>query len=191
MKTSFYTEEELKGLGLKSFGKNVLISRKASIYGAENISIGNNTRIDDFCILSGNIEIGSYVHIAAFCALYGSKGIIVKDFSGLSAKVIIYSASDDFSGEFLIGPMLPSKFINVTGSTVILEKYVQIGAGSIILPGLTLAEGAVVGAMSLVNKNLDEWTINVGIPAKFLKERKRNILELEKKFRKECGEIKK
>lgn len=50
---SFYTEAELKELGLKSFGKSVLLSKKVSIYGAKNISIGNNVRIDDFCILSG------------------------------------------------------------------------------------------------------------------------------------------
>lgn len=49
--TSFYSEEELRSIGLKSYGKNVLISRFARIYGAESISIGNNVRIDDFCIL--------------------------------------------------------------------------------------------------------------------------------------------
>lgn len=59
--TSFYTEEELKGLGFRHIGNGVCISRKASIYGAQNISLGDHVRIDDFCILSGRIEIGSYV----------------------------------------------------------------------------------------------------------------------------------
>ena len=58
--TSFYTEEELKGLGFRHIGNGVCISRKASIYGAQNISLGDHVRIDDFCILSGRIEIGSY-----------------------------------------------------------------------------------------------------------------------------------
>ena len=57
--TSFYTEEELKGLGFRHIGNGVCISRKASIYGAQNISLGDHVRIDDFCILSGRIEIGS------------------------------------------------------------------------------------------------------------------------------------
>lgn len=46
--TSFYSEDELKSIGLKTYGENVLISRFARIYGAKNISIGNNVRIDDF-----------------------------------------------------------------------------------------------------------------------------------------------
>jgi galactoside O-acetyltransferase len=65
MKSNFYDESELKELGLKSFGRNVLISRKCSIYGGENMAFGNNVRIDDFCILSGEITIGNYCHIAA------------------------------------------------------------------------------------------------------------------------------
>ena len=73
---SFYSNEELKQLGLKSFGKNVLISKKCSIYGADKISIGNNVRIDDFCILSGKIVIGNYVHISAYSALYAGGGRI-------------------------------------------------------------------------------------------------------------------
>lgn len=183
MKTSFYSENELKKLKLKSYGKNVLISKKTSIYGAENIVIGSNVRIDDFCILSGNISIGSYVHIAAYCAIYGKSGVVIKDFSGLSPKVVIFSLTDDFSGEYMISPLVPSEFTNVTGGPVIINKYVQIGSGSIVLPNLVLGEGSAIGAMSLVNKNINEWTINVGTPAKFLKVRKRNILNLVKKIK--------
>ena len=62
---SFYKKDELKKLGLKHYGNNVLISRKCSIYSPEKISIGNNVRIDDYCILSGNITIKNYVHISA------------------------------------------------------------------------------------------------------------------------------
>ena len=60
---SFYSDEELKKIRFKSLGENVLISKKASIYSPEKIIIGNNVRIDDFCILSGNIQIGNHVHI--------------------------------------------------------------------------------------------------------------------------------
>ena len=69
--TSFYAEEELKQIGFQAIGKDVLISRKVSIYGAAHISIGNHVRIDDFCILSGYLVLGSYIHIAAYTALYG------------------------------------------------------------------------------------------------------------------------
>lgn len=88
MKTSFYSEEELKEIGLKSYGKNVLISRNATIYGADKISIGDNVRIDDFCILSGNISLGSYIHIAAYCGLFGGDaGIIMEDFTDRKSVV--------------------------------------------------------------------------------------------------------
>ena len=188
MTSAFYSSQELRRLGIHSVGKNVLVSRKASLYGKENISIGDNSRIDDFCILSGKIEIGRYVHIAAFCALYGAKGIVIKEFSGLSAKSIIYSASDDFSGEFMIGATVPQEFTNVTGGTVVLEKYVQVGAGCIIMPNVTLEEGVSVGAMSLVTKSLPSWTINIGIPARFYKRRSMNLLELAKTLRtSECN----
>ena len=50
-------EEELSALGLKSYGKNVLISRKCSVYSAENIEIGNNVRIDDFVNISSRVVI--------------------------------------------------------------------------------------------------------------------------------------
>jgi len=124
---SFYTNIELKDLGLKSYGNNVLISKKASIYNPENIEIGDNVRIDDFCILSGKIKLGSYIHISAFCALYGKYGIEMLDYCGTSPNTIIFSASDDFSGNYLINPMIPNQFTNVTGGKVTLSKYVQIG----------------------------------------------------------------
>ena len=66
---AFYTEEELHHLGFKALGKNVKISKRASIYNPELIEIGDHSRIDDFCVLSGKIRIGRNVHIAVFCNL--------------------------------------------------------------------------------------------------------------------------
>jgi len=86
MATSFLSREELMEIGFKSIGENVLLSSKASIYGPENIEIGNNVRIDDFCILSGKIKLGSYIHIAAYSALFGGEeSITMEDFTGLSS----------------------------------------------------------------------------------------------------------
>jgi len=181
---SFYNKEELKGIGLKSFGENVLISRKTSIYGAENISIGDNVRIDDFCILSGKIDMQSNIHISAGVYLYaGNSGIEIGEFSGVSAKTIIYAISDDFSGSFLIGPMIDSKYRNVISKKVFIGRHVQIGASCVILPGVTLNEGISVGAMSLVNYDLEDWSINIGIPAKKIEERKKELLKYEKEIK--------
>ena len=87
-KSSFYSEIELKELGLKRCGYNVKISRYARLYSPQSISIGNNVRIDDFCILSGNITLGNNIHISAFVALYGAEGIEFEDYTGISARSI-------------------------------------------------------------------------------------------------------
>jgi galactoside O-acetyltransferase len=177
MNNSFLNPNELKSLGLKSYGINVLISRKASFYSPECISLGNNVRIDDFCILSGNITIGSFVHISAYCALYGRHGIIMENYSGISPRCTIFSATDDFSGNYLIGPMVDESKTNVRGGLVTIKKYAQVGAGCIIMPELTINEGVAVGAMSLVNKNLEAWNIYAGIPARIIRKREKNLLD--------------
>lgn len=184
MKTSFYSEEELGGLGLKSFGHHVLISRKASFYGAERIAVGSHVRIDDFCLLSGAITLGSHIHISAYSALYGEFGIELEDYAGISPRCTLFSASDDFSGNYLVGPMVPGQYTRVTGGKITLKRFCQIGAGSVILPGVTLNEGVAVGAMSLVKKDLDAWGIYAGSPARLIKTREKGLLV----FHKECEE---
>jgi len=173
---SFYTLEELRNIGFCSIGRSVFISKKASFYSVENIIIGSDVRIDDFCILSGTIRIGSHVHISAYCGLYGANGIELEDYTGLSPRCTVFSATDDFSGNFLIGPMVNENFTNVTGGKVILHKYSQVGASSIIMPGAILNEGVAVGAMSLVKGSLNEWSIYAGVPAKKINDRSRNLM---------------
>ena len=158
MTTSFYTEQELKDLGLKSFGHNVLLSRKASIYGAENISIGHDVRIDDFCILSGKITLGSYIHISAYTALYaGSEEITIGNFSSISSRCVVYALTDDYSGQVLLNSMVPDEYKHVISEKVIIDDYVNIGTGCTVFPGVHIAEGCAVWAMSMVSKSLKEW----------------------------------
>ncbi len=178
METSFYSKEELEKIHFRSLGSDVLISRKCSIYGANQISIGNHVRIDDYCILSGLINIGSYIHISAFSALYGRFGITLEDFTTVSARVLIFSQNDDYSGSFLTNPMVPEKYTNVSGGMVTLKRFSIIGAGSVVLPKVTLNEGAAVGSMSLVNKDIDEWSIYAGIPVSFKKKRNTDMISL-------------
>ena len=180
---SFYSQEELKNIGFQTFGRNVLISRKASVYGAEQISLGNNVRVDDFCILSGKIEIGNYVHIAAYSALYGGeKGIFIADFANLSSRVSVYSISDDYSGETMTNPMVPEEYKNVESNPVKIEKHVIIGSASVVLPGTFLQEGSAFGSFSFITQNSEPWSINVGIPAHKIKNSEQNILVLERKM---------
>lgn len=183
MKTNFYEREELYGIGFKSVGEDVRISRKASFYGADKIVIGNHIRIDDFCILSGNIILKDYIHIAAYCALFGGKeGIEMENYSGLSSRVAIYAESDDYSGNAMTNPTISAEYRNVTGGKVILKEHVIIGTGTSIMPDIIIGEGCAVGSMSLVNKSIDSWGIYAGIPCKRIKERNKKILVIEQKM---------
>ena len=169
----------MKNMGFKTIGNNVLISRFARFYDAKSIEIGNNVRIDDFCILSGEIKLGSYIHISAYTALYGKFGIEMEDYSGLSPRCTIFSASDDFSGNYFIGPMLDSKFTNVKGGKVLIGTYSQLGSNCVVFPGVMIKEGVAVGAMSLVLNDLDSWKIYKGIPAAYYKDRSRKLLDMD------------
>ena len=187
----FYTQEKLEKIGFKSLGKNVLISDKVSIYSPKNISIGNNVRIDDFCVLSagdGYINIGNYIHIAVFTTIFGAGGVEIEDFSTTSSRVAIYSITDDYSGETLTNPIIPEKYKKLTYKEVKIKKHSIIGTGSVILPGVTLDEGTSIGANSLVLKSTEPWGIYVGSPVRRIKDRKKDLLELEIEFLKEQGE---
>lgn len=191
LKSTYLTEKDLKDFGFKSLGKNVKISSDARIYGQENISIGNNVRIDDFAILSatnGYIDIGNYVHITRNCHLGARFGIEIKDFSSMAANTVIYSATDDYSGDYLTNQAIPQKFTANTGGPVIIGKHVIIGSSCTILGPCNIGDGCSIGAMTFVPKDLLAWGIYVGIPAKRLKNRRKNLLSLEKQFLKEQNE---
>ena len=183
MKTSFYSNEELNEIGFKKIGKNVLISRNACIYGASRMVIGDNVRIDDFCILSGKIELGSHVHIAVHsCIFAGETGVKINDFAGVSSRSAIYAESDDYSGEYLTNPTVDEDVRKVICGRVDLGRHVLLGTGTTVLPGVTIGEGTAVGCMSLVNKPLDSWGIYAGVPCRLKKERAKSLLICEKEL---------
>lgn len=182
---AWFTEEQLKRMGFASVGKNVRLSDKASYYNCQNIRLGDSVRIDDFCVLSagiGGIDIGNHVHVAVFSSLIGAGNISLADYCNVSSRVAIYSSNDDYSGAALTNPMVPPEFTNVHHADVIVGRHVIIGSGAIVLPGVTLEEGVAVGALSLVKMDCLAFGIYVGVPAKRIGERKRDLLELENKF---------
>ncbi|KGP64013.1 galactoside O-acetyltransferase [Legionella norrlandica] len=181
----FLTRELIDLMGFSAVGNNVQISDKASFYNINQISIGNNVRIDDFCVFSagdGGIYIGDYVHIAVGVTVIGAGKITISSFCGLSSRVAIYSSSDDYSGLVMTNPTIPAQYKRVAHANVFLGKHVIIGSGSIILPGVTLENGVAVGALSLIAKDCSAFGIYAGSPAKRIKERSKNLLQLEEKF---------
>ncbi len=187
---AYYTNEQLQKLGFKYIGKNVKISDKASIYNCDQIEIGDNSRIDDFCVISGKVTIGRNVHIAPFCLVAGGElGVTFEYFSGLAYQVQVFTQSDDYSGRTLTNPTIPDEYKKEMKKEVILGKHSIVGAGSIIIPGVILAEGTSVGALSLVRKKTEEWSVYLGNPAKKIMNRKKDLLELEKKYLKNEGKL--
>jgi acetyltransferase-like isoleucine patch superfamily enzyme len=180
-KQNFLSQKEIFDLKIKKVGKDVLISKDARLYNTSSLVIGDNSRIDDFCIISGNIKIGKNVHLAPHCIINGGKSLIeFGDFSGLAFGAKVLGISDDYSGETMTNPTINKEFKNVQDLSVKLGKHVIIGANSVILPGCRMGDGSALGALSLLTKNVNEFEIYFGIPARKINDRKRNILELEK-----------
>lgn len=179
------SRKALECMGFAFVGKNVFISDRASFYNCANITLGNNVRIDDFCVLSagdGGITIGSHVHVAVYSSMIGAGKITLSDFCNISSRVSIYSSSDDYSGAAMTNPMIPAQYTCVTHAEVFIGRHVIIGSGSLILPGVVLEEGVAIGALSLVKKNCSAFGVYAGVPAKLIKKRKCDLLDLERKF---------
>ena len=179
------SREAVEALGFASVGQNVQISDRASFYGVNRITVGDNTRIDDFCVVSaglGGIYIGQHVHIAVYSSLIGAGKITLADFCNISSRVSIYSSSDDHSGATMTNPTVASEYTGVKHADVFLGRHVLVFGGSVVLPGVTLEEGVVIGALSLIKKDCEAFGIYVGNPARRIKDRKRDLLELEKRF---------
>lgn len=180
---AFIPQEQLALMGFRRLGKNVRISDKAAIYNADLIEIGDNSRIDDFCVISGNVFIGRNVHIAVFCNVAGgTEGITLEDFSGLAYGCHVFSQSDDYTGRTLTNPTIPSIYKREIKKAVHIGRHCIVGTSSLIFPGVTLGEGCSVGAMSMVTKSTEDWSVYFGVPAKKLKDRKRDLLLLEQEY---------
>ena len=170
---------------LKSCGTNVIIGITARIRYPELVEIGDNVIIDDFTYISTPLKLHSNTHISSGCKIIGGKNAFVEmfPFSTLAPNVVLSAGSDDYL-DGIATPIVPLKFkANSIVGKIIINKHCIVGANSVVLPNVTFKDGATLGALSLANKDLDEYTVYAGIPAKPLKAREKlNILKLEQKF---------
>ena len=98
------------------------------------------------------------------CYINGSHGFEIKNFSSISSGCRIFTSSDDYSGNFLFSPTVPKKYTKPKNKKVLIEKFVNIGA------------------LSLINKNLNKWEIYLGVPVKKVGDRSKKIIDLSKKY---------
>ncbi len=162
----------------------------AKIVNRDHFSIDIFSQIDDFVFINGGekTELGKFVHIASFCSVIGGGKFYMEDFSGLSAGCRIITGSDDFTGGGLTNPTVPVLYSNVRKSFVRIKRHAIIGTNVTILPGVTIGEGAAVGAGCIVRKDLEPWSIYVGQECRRIKSRPSAlILQLEKKLLAEKG----
>jgi galactoside O-acetyltransferase len=180
---AYLDPDQLASMGFRRLGRNLKISDRAAIHNADQIEIGDNSRIDDFCVLSGRVVMGRNVHLAVFVNIAGgSEGVFIDDFSGISYGSHVFSQSDDYSGVYLTGPTLPLKYRKEAKLPVRVGRHSIVGAGSVILPGVELGEGSSIGAGSLVTRSTPAWSVCVGSPARKIKDRSRDMLLLEAQY---------
>lgn len=180
---AYLNAAQLSEMGFASLGRDVKISDKASVYNADQIEIGDFSRIDDFCVLSGRVTIGRNVHIAAQSLVSGGRaGAALEDFTGLAYGAKVIAQSDDYSGATLTNPTVPLAFKREIEAPVTIGRHSILGAGAIVLPGVSLGEGCSVGAGAVVISSVSAWTIVAGVPAKFIKNRDKGLLTHEQSY---------
>jgi galactoside O-acetyltransferase len=134
------------------------------IIGLENIDFGKNIIIDDFVFIYAKekIKIGNYVHIALHSSITGGERLIIEDYSAISQGVRILTATDDFKNWGFGNSTVANSFRNINSGLIKISRFSIVGANSVVLPNVVIGEGAMVGANSVVTKDLQPWGIYVG-----------------------------
>lgn len=154
------------------FGNNVVIERSVTL-SAEGknsyIEIGENTYISSNCILKtfdGWIRIGSNCTVNEFSILFAHGGLEIGNEVRIAPQVKIVAMNHIFDD--------PKKSIRLQGIKAMgikIEDDVWLGIGSTVLDGVTIGEGSVIGAGAVVTKNIPQYSVAVGVPAKVIKKR--------------------
>lgn len=167
-------------------GRDVTVHPAAKIVAPEEMEVGDSVIIDDFTFIlaAGGVRLGSFVHIGSHAFVGGGGGFVMDDFAGLSGGVRVYTGNEDYLGGQLTNPTVPAPWRVATRAPVHIGRHAIVGAGTVVLPGVHIGEGVAVGALSVVSRDLEPWTVYAGNPARPIKERPRErMLELEADLR--------
>jgi len=182
LNSAFLSRATLETLGFARLGEDVLIHSTAVIVDCGKISLGSRVRIDPFVIIStrGGVEFGNNVHIGGHSVLAGHAAIHFDDFVNISHYVGIYTSNDN--GRTLNNPTVHGVVKGARIASINFGRHSGVGSGSLILPGARFAEGSVLGAMSRISRPMKPWTTYAGIPARRIRERRRDVLEREQEY---------
>lgn len=142
----------------------VTIHPLARVIGLDHIRFGAPVIIDDFVMIYAKamIDIGNYCHIAAFSSVIASREIELADFVAVSHGARLLTATDDFKGHGFGNSTVPTRCRNLKCGPIRVGRFCIVGANSVVLPGVTIGEGATVGAGSVVTRDLLPWGVYIG-----------------------------
>lgn len=159
-------------LTLNSLGKNCIIDTNTRISGLKNISISDFVWIDRNVELNsayGSLKVGKRVHVAPYSVIFCGGGVIIEDYVGISSGVKIYSNTEaPIDGKRMSGPMIPQEQKGMKTEKVHIKKDAFLGSNTVVLPGVTIGEGVIIGANSVVRESIPDFSIAVGVPTKIV-----------------------
>ncbi|MBD2715725.1 hypothetical protein KBK19_11830 [Microvirga sp. STR05] len=171
---------------LKSCGEDVFISSSVEIRRPHLVTVGSHVAIDSGVYLTTAAQIGDYTHLSPYLTIIGGaqSTLIVEDFVTIAAGSRLICGSDQFMGEGFTSVTAPEEYRDTVEFGIIrCARFSGIGTNVVIMPNVTIGEGSVVGACSLVTKDTEPWTVYVGVPARPIKIRPREkMLEYAKKL---------
>ena len=171
---------------LASCGEDVFISANAEIRRPHLVRVGSHVAIDSGLYLTTSAEIGDYTHLSPYLSIIGGaqSKLIVEDFATIAAGSRLICGSDRFMGDGFTSVTVPAEFRDTIDiGTIRCGRYSGIGTNVVIMPNVTIGEGSVIGACSLVTKDTEPWTIYMGVPARPVKVRPREkMLEYAKRL---------
>ena len=167
---------------LGKMGKGVQIDSGVIILGnPRNLEIGDYSYIDTNVKLEVNdlLRIGKHVHMANDVHIQSGDEVILGDFVAIAAGSRIYASSNTYKAPdgrekdilLSMSASAPAELQYVEYGPVIIEEYAFVGLNCVILPGVRIGRGAVIGAGSVVTKDIPPYTIAIGIPARPVKNR--------------------
>lgn len=173
-----------------NIGIDVFIGKYTNITRPHLIEIGNHNAIDSFFYCSTKLIMKDYIHIAPNVSIIGGEHSFcsMDNFSFIAAGSRIICASEDYTSGGLVGVTIPKEYKASTKyAPVIFERFAGLGSNCVVMPGVTLAEGSVVGAGSVVTKNTSPWSVYYGSPAKLIKFRSQEDIDKTLQYAKEMG----
>jgi acetyltransferase-like isoleucine patch superfamily enzyme len=167
----------MEELIFKKTGIDLFVDSRSVIKQPQLVELGDHVAIDVGVYISTKAVIGDYVHITPYACIIGGKEseLIMEHFRGISAGCKILCGSDDYT-KGLMNPQVPIKYRNPKISFVKFKRFSCLGVNCVVMPGITLAEGSVIGSNSVVTKDTEPWTIYVGSPAKPVKIRDSKLI---------------